>query len=89
MASPIGQFSDSSPAVLKMTGVGSISGGEAMSRLEGSYSALQGNPIKSRGIQGPSPSPLFQSRPLNTSHMSDVLNEKASQRVGLLVDGQK
>ena len=65
LASTIGQFSDSAPAVLKMTGVGSISGGEAMSRLEG------------------------QSRPLNTSHMSDVLNEKAGQRVGLLVDGQK
>lgn len=89
MASPIGQLTDGSPAVLKMTGVGSISGGEAVSRLESNYTKLQHNPIQSRGVQGPSPSPLFQSRPLNTNHMSDVLNEKANQRVGLLVDGQK
>ena len=89
MASAIGQLSGSSPAVLKMNGVGSISGGEAVSRIESNYTELQNNPIQSRSIQGPSPSPLFQSRPLNTSHMSDVLNEKASQRVGLLVDGQK
>jgi len=89
MPSPIGQFSDSSPAALKMTGVGSISGGEASSRLESSFTDLQSNPIRSRGVQGPSPSPLFQSRPMNTNHMTDVLSEKANQRVGLLVDGQK
>ena len=89
MSSLIGQFSDSSPAALKMTGVGSISGGEAASRLESSFTNLQSNPIRSRGVQGPSPSPLFQSRPMNTNHMTDVLSEKANQRVGLLVDGQK
>ena len=40
MSSPIGQFSDSSPAALKMTGVGSISGGEAASRLESYFTDL-------------------------------------------------